>query len=219
MIFDVLEIDGLVDAGLLIEVHQVALEVWVIQDAPQAALEVDVINKIKAHQGAKEAPVGFDDSVAEEIALCREAQFQLIERFEKAARGALIGGLAGGEAGAINTIVYSLIDELGERGLFVRNLSRKEVDFPGGELAERFGKHPADVVFGVIDDAIGLFVPKDRHGDAVGEVRIGRAVGLGEVGEPVDRVAAVSGTLAKGPATLVAHRIDHSHADRVFEPE
>ena len=51
--FDVIEIHRRRDARLLIKVHQVALEVWVIEDAPEAAFEVDVIDHIEADEVQK----------------------------------------------------------------------------------------------------------------------------------------------------------------------
>ena len=53
MAFDVIEVDRLGDAGLLIQVHQISLQVWIIDNAPQVALEVAVINRIKTHQRAE----------------------------------------------------------------------------------------------------------------------------------------------------------------------
>ncbi len=53
MPLDVIQVDGLRDARLLIQVHQVTLQVWVIDNAPQVAFEMAVINGVKAHKRAK----------------------------------------------------------------------------------------------------------------------------------------------------------------------
>ena len=53
MAFNVVEIDRVGDARLLIKIHQVSLQVWIINDAPQVTLEVAMINRIKTHQRAK----------------------------------------------------------------------------------------------------------------------------------------------------------------------
>ena len=91
---------------------------------------------------------------------------------------------------------------------------------PGaGERGERPGKHPADVVLGVVHDAPRDFVPEHRHGDAARGNRLGGGVGLAEKGEAFDRVVAVAGAIAKRPAALVADGIDHGAADGVLEPQ
>lgn len=57
---DVGEVYGRGDAGVLVEVAQVAAEVRVIDDAAEVALEVAVINGVETDEGAEEAPVGLD---------------------------------------------------------------------------------------------------------------------------------------------------------------
>ena len=53
MTLDVIEIDRVGDAGLLIQVHQIALQVWIIDDAAQVALEMAVVNRIEPDERAK----------------------------------------------------------------------------------------------------------------------------------------------------------------------
>ena len=68
---DMIEVDGVGDTGLLIQVHQVTLEVWVIDDAAEVAFEVTVINDIKPDERTEKAPVGFDDAFVEQVAAFR----------------------------------------------------------------------------------------------------------------------------------------------------
>lgn len=68
---DVVEIHCPSDAGLRVKIEQVTVQTGVIDDAPQTALEVDVVDDVEADEGAKETPIGFDDAVAEEIAAFR----------------------------------------------------------------------------------------------------------------------------------------------------
>ena len=49
MTLDMIEVDGLGDTGLLIKVHQVTLQARVIDDAPDVALEVAVINRVESN--------------------------------------------------------------------------------------------------------------------------------------------------------------------------
>ena len=71
MPFNMVHVHGLGDARLLIKVPQVTIQVGVIDDSAQVAFEMDVINRIKAHQGAKEPPIGFHNAAAEQVTLPR----------------------------------------------------------------------------------------------------------------------------------------------------
>src|SRR5699024_461575 len=68
MRLDLLDPHGIGDARLLIEITQIAGEIRVIDNAAKVALEVADIDGIETHQGRKQAPVGFGDPAAREIA-------------------------------------------------------------------------------------------------------------------------------------------------------
>ena len=51
--FDVIQVDRLGDTGLLIQIHEVALQIWIIDDPPQVAFEMAVINWIKTYERAE----------------------------------------------------------------------------------------------------------------------------------------------------------------------
>ena len=70
MPLDVIEVDRLSDAGQLIKVHQITLQVRVIDNAADVALKMAVINNIEPNERAEESPVGFDNAL-EEIAAFR----------------------------------------------------------------------------------------------------------------------------------------------------
>src|SRR3954466_9548918 len=65
---DVVEADGLGDAGRLIEGARVRPQVRVVDDPLQRALEVDVVDGVEAHERREQAPVGLDEPVAEQVA-------------------------------------------------------------------------------------------------------------------------------------------------------
>ena len=65
MTLDVIEIDGISDARLLIQVHQIALQIWVIDDTPEIALEMAVIDRVEPNKRAKKPPVRLDNTVPE----------------------------------------------------------------------------------------------------------------------------------------------------------
>ena len=82
MALDMIEVDGLGDARLLIQVHQVTLEVGVIDDATDVAFKVTVIDDVEPDERAEKAPVSFDDAFIEQVATCGQALLQLIQRFK-----------------------------------------------------------------------------------------------------------------------------------------
>ena len=53
MALDVIEINGLCDTRNLIQLLQGALEVRVVDDAPNVTFEVTVLHRIEPHEGAK----------------------------------------------------------------------------------------------------------------------------------------------------------------------
>ncbi len=53
MTFDVIKVDGIGDAWLLIQVHQVSLQVGIIDNASQIAFEMTVINRVEPHERAE----------------------------------------------------------------------------------------------------------------------------------------------------------------------
>jgi len=61
MPLDVVEVHGVGDAVGLIEVFEVAEEVRVVDDSPEVALKMAVVDGVEAHEGDEQAPVGFDE--------------------------------------------------------------------------------------------------------------------------------------------------------------
>ena len=65
MPLNVVEIDCFGDAWLLIQIHQVTLQIWIVDDPPQIAFEVAVVNSVEPNQSAEKSPIRFNDAVAE----------------------------------------------------------------------------------------------------------------------------------------------------------
>ena len=61
MPLDVAEVHGVGDAFGLIEVFKVVKEVRVVDDPPEVALEMAVVDDVEAYEGDEQAPVGFDE--------------------------------------------------------------------------------------------------------------------------------------------------------------
>ena len=53
MALDVIDVDGLGDSRLLIKIEQIALQIRIIDDPPQVAFEMAVINDVESNQRAK----------------------------------------------------------------------------------------------------------------------------------------------------------------------
>ena len=91
---DVIEVDGLGDTRVLVEVQQIALQIRIIHDALDIAFEVAVIDRIEANERAEQAPVRFHDPMPEKVAASGQAGLKFVERGKKRAAGFLIGSLA-----------------------------------------------------------------------------------------------------------------------------
>jgi hypothetical protein len=68
---DLADIDRFADAGLLIKVAHVTREILILVNVPPIALEVRVVDRVEADQGAEQPPVGFGDRAAGQITLLR----------------------------------------------------------------------------------------------------------------------------------------------------
>src|SRR4030095_4680625 len=51
--FDMVEVDCLGNACLLIQVAQITIQVWIVDYSPEIALKMEVINRVEANQGTK----------------------------------------------------------------------------------------------------------------------------------------------------------------------
>ena len=71
MALDVIEVDRLSDAGQLIKVHQITLQIRVIDNAADVALEMAMINNIEPNERTEESPVGFDNAIWKQVTAFR----------------------------------------------------------------------------------------------------------------------------------------------------
>ncbi len=69
MPLDVIHVDGRGDAGLLIKIAQIVREVRIVDDTPQVALEMAVVDGIEAYERREQPQVGLGDRAARKVAL------------------------------------------------------------------------------------------------------------------------------------------------------
>jgi hypothetical protein len=105
VVLDVVEVDGLGDARVLVQLARVGPQVRVVDEPPEVALEVADIDRIEADQGGEQPPVGLGEPVAEQIALADRRCLQPVERLEQRQHRFLVGLLGGGEAGLVDAVV------------------------------------------------------------------------------------------------------------------
>ncbi len=63
MTLDVIEIDGVGNARLLIQIHQISLQIWIVDDTAQVAFEMAVIDDVETHKRAEKSPVRLDNAI------------------------------------------------------------------------------------------------------------------------------------------------------------
>src|ERR1700722_6049336 len=76
---DLIEVDGLGDARDLVQLAQVVPEIWIVDDAPQIAFEVTVVDRFEADERGEQAPVSFGHARTSQVAPMRKAMFELVE--------------------------------------------------------------------------------------------------------------------------------------------
>jgi len=189
MTLDVIDIHRLIDSRLLIKIQHVALKVRVIDDAPQIAFEMAVINDVETNERAKQSPIRFDDSLAEQIATISEALFHFVERVEKSFAGAFVDLLPRGETGAINAVVDVLVEKIIELGVLGFEIFREKIDvLVRREFVKDEIEHRANVVLAIVHDLFRFLVPKHGNGDAIVEIWIGRAISFAQITKAIDRI-------------------------------
>ena len=58
---DVVEVHGVGNSVDLIEIFEIAKEVGVVDDPPNVAFEMAMVDGVEAYEGDEQAPIGFDE--------------------------------------------------------------------------------------------------------------------------------------------------------------
>ena len=226
MPFNVIEVDRVGDAGLLIKIRQVTLQVRIIDDATDVAFEVAVINDVEPDKCAEQPPISFNDALPEQVPTIRQAFFNFIERIEKLLAGDFVWPLARGEAGFVNAVVDIVVKKIAELGVLGFDLFREKIDiFVFRELVERAVKHGTNVVLTIVHDLFRFLVPKHRDGNSAVEPGIRCRVSFAQIMEAIDRIGRFERRvrrpflrrITKGPAFLIANWIDNREPNCVLK--
>lgn len=111
----VVEVYGLRSAWHLVHVSQPAPQIRIVRDVANVALEVTVVDDVKAYCGREDADVCLRESGAHKEAALAQPRFQLVKNIEDVPDRLLVGGLRGGEAGAVDGVVEGGIGSLIQR--------------------------------------------------------------------------------------------------------
>jgi hypothetical protein len=189
MTLDVIEIDGVGDARLLIQIHQIALQIWVIDDSPQIAFEMAVIDGVEPNERAKKSPVRLDNAIPKQVSTFRQTLFEFVERFKNSAASNLVRPLARGETRPVNAIVYIIVQKISELRMLGFDIFWKEIQiFVSGKIVEDIVEHATDVILAIVNYLVRFLVPEHRHSHALTEIWIGCLVSFTQKLKPVDRI-------------------------------
>src|SRR5262245_48786831 len=133
---DMVEVHRLGDALDLIQIFEIAEQIGIVDDPPDVALKVPVVNGVKSDERHKQAPVGFHKLRAEQISAIAEPFLQLIKRVEQSSHGPFVDSLRRGEASPVDPIVHIFINELVQSVDLLAKYVRIQVDRIGCELIE-----------------------------------------------------------------------------------
>ena len=105
MTLDVIEINSVGDAWLLIQIHQKALQIWIVDDTAQVAFEMAVVDGVETNKRAKKSPVRLDNSAIKQVSAFRQTLFELIQRLKNSATRSLVRPLARRKTSSVDTVV------------------------------------------------------------------------------------------------------------------
>ena len=219
MLLDLLEVDGLAEAGGLEEVAGVAPERRHLGQPVAVALEVAVVDGVEARQGGEQPHVGLGDRPAHQVAAVGEALFEPVHRGPQPVVGLVVGLLRAGEAAAVDTVVDLGEDPLHHLVHLLADVVGPQVGRVGAvvvaPLEEEVVGDPGEVVG---HDLAGGLLDDRRHRDAARVVGVAGEVGLLQPLDPQHRVDA-PGVEVEGPAALVVGGATQALGDDVLQPE
>jgi len=175
---DLLDAYGLSNTRHLVEVAHIIRQVRKFRNVPPIALEVRVVDRIKAYQSAEQPPVRLRDGVSDQVTVLRQDLLNLVERVEDIAKGLLVGRLGGGKAGSIDAVIDVRVDQLVEAVDLGTQALRIVVSARVGKVIECRVENANNLRRLIVDDRLALFVPENRDAHAARIARIGEQIDL-----------------------------------------
>ena len=114
----------------------------------RVAFEVAVIDRIEANERREQPPIGFGELPPDQIALPRQALFELSSVANTARGGFFVGAWRRGEAGAIDAVIDGRVDAIVDAIDLGAQFRRIIIGADIGERVERRIEHADD--FGAI---------------------------------------------------------------------
>lgn len=109
---DMVEVDRVPEAWVLIEIAGVSPEDGVVNETAQVAFEMSMVDGIEADQRREQTDIRLRQLPADEVALAGEARLQPVEPGEERVDRLLVSGLGGGKTGLVDPVV-DLVEEDG----------------------------------------------------------------------------------------------------------
>ncbi|CAM5550473.1 hypothetical protein SVIOM342S_06727 [Streptomyces violaceorubidus] len=191
---DVVEVDGVPEPGRLEEITDVGPQHRVLRQLPAVALEVAVVDGVEADQGREQPDLRLRDRVPDQVALPLQPGRQLLQASEHTRARGLVLLLAGGEARPVHAVVDVLVDpghhlvDLVAQGPRIQVGCARPVQ--GGPLRREV---EGDLLVVVGDEGPAGHVHHRGHAPPARVAGLPPVVGLAEVADAEDRVAAVPG--------------------------
>ena len=134
---------------------------------------------------------------------------QALQRFKHLSDRFVIGFLAGGETGLIDTVVDVVVNPAVQLVNLIAQFNRVVIPGAGAVRIKRGIEHADDFRGLIADDRLVFLVPQHRHGHASGVVRIGAQIELVEEIVVIQVITGRSGEITvERPAVFQHQRVD-----------
>ena len=173
------------------------------------------IHRVETNQGGPQTNIGLRQLVTGQEAVLTKDLFQTLQRRKYPIDRFVIGLLAGGESGFIDSIVDVVIDPAVQLINLRAQLRRVVISSAGTQSVKRGIQHADDFRRLIADDGLLLFVPQYRHRDAPAVVGIGMQIKLIKKFVLVEGIARrCREAIVESPAVLEHQGVDHGDGNK-----
>ena len=169
--FDLFHVDRVGNARHLVNVAAVVEDGGGVGDAAGVGFEVDRVDLIKAQECHKETNVGFRKGITGNVPLLLQNRIDAVKGFGQFGNGLVVGGLGGGKAAPVDTVVDGGVDPVVDRVNGLLHLGGVQVHVGvGGQIVKLRVEHADNLGRFVADNRVEFLVPQNR--DRVLAVRV-----------------------------------------------